>query len=186
MAIDKKDFSAIRVELKKSEEKRESLIQESRNIIRLSKHIIYAIHRDDLKKAESLSKKITAMAKKLPEHDRSTGLKHVAQQEYVEAIALLSFVKSNKVPNRKYFGVPTEAYLGGISDLSGELLRLAVNKAIKKKYDEVAKIKAVVEEIYGEFLQLDLRNGELRKKSDQIKWNLQKLEDMAYNISRGK
>jgi hypothetical protein len=46
------------------------------------------------------------------------------------------------------------------------------------------KVKGVVEEIYGEFLQLNLRGGELRKKSDQIKWNLQKLEDMAYNISK--
>ena len=38
-------------------------------------------------------------------------------------------------------------------------------------------------EIYGEFLKLHLRNGELRKKSDAIKWNLKKLEEVMYDIS---
>jgi len=184
MAIDKKDFASIRTELDNSEEKRDALMQESREIIKLSKYIIYAIHRDDLKKAESLSKKITAKTKKLDNYENLTGMKHVAQQEYVEAIALLNYAKSKKIPARKTFGVPTESYLSGIADLSGELVRMAVNFAINKNDKEVMKIKDVVEEIYGEFLQLNLRNGELRKKSDQIKWSLNKLEGMAYDISK--
>jgi len=182
--IDKKDFIKIRKEMKDNDNKRESLIRDSRDILKLSKQIIYSIHRGDLKKAESLSKKIKDDVKKLPSQDYNTGMKKVALQEFVEAIALLNFVKLNKVSSRKDFNVNTEAYLCGICDLSGELLRLAVNAAINKNDKEVLKIKGVVEEIYGEFLQLDLRNGELRKKSDQIKWSLQKLEDMAYNISK--
>ena len=45
------------------------------------------------------------------------------------------------------------------------------------------KIKELVHDIYGEFLKLHLRNGELRKKSDAIKWNLKKLEEVMYDIS---
>lgn len=184
MMIDKGDFAKIRKEIKDSDNNRESLIRASRDIIRLSKQIIYSIHRSDLKNAESLAKKIKADVKKLPSGDFGTGMKKVALQEYVEAVTLINFAKSKKVLTRKSLDVSNEAYLGGISDLTGEMVRLAVNMAIKKKDKEVLIIKDVVEQIYGEFLQIDLRGGELRKKSDQIKWNLQKLEDIAYNISK--
>jgi hypothetical protein len=56
---------------------------------------------------------------------------------------------------------------------------------IAGKPKKALEIKDVVDEIYGEFLKMDLRNSELRKKSDQIKWNLKKLEEIAYDISRG-
>ncbi|MBN2111485.1 hypothetical protein JW707_00130 [Candidatus Woesearchaeota archaeon] len=182
--INKKEFSKIRDELAKSEQSRESLIQNSREIIRLSKLIIYALQRDDAKKAESLVKQIKAKVKKLPSEDYNTGMKHVALQEYVEAMALFSFARKGEIPTARQLNVQTEAYLGGLADLTGELVRIAVGKAIKSKYEEVSRIKDLVEEIYGEFLQLDLRGGELRKKSDQIKWSLNKLEDMAYEIKR--
>lgn len=180
--INKKGFEKIRKELDKSEEARENLIQSSREIIRLSKLIIYALHRDDVKKASSLIKKIKEKTAKLPDENHNTGIKHVAVQEYVEAITLFEFVKSKKIPTKTQLKVDTEAYLGGLADLTGELVRNAVNKAIKQKYEDVFSIKELVSEIYEEFLKLNLRGGELRKKSDQIKWNLNKLEDMAYEI----
>lgn len=182
--IDKKEFSEIRKELESNDTKREQLIRDSRDIIRISKRIIYAILRDDFSKAEKLAKTIKSKVGKLPSDDYGTGAKRVALQEYAEAITLLGFAKSGKIPSRKALGIDSENYLAGLSDLTGELVRMAVNKAIKKDYDAVLRIKRFVEEIYGEFLQFNLRNSELRKKSDQIKWNLQKLEDMAYGISK--
>ncbi|GAG22250.1 unnamed protein product, partial [marine sediment metagenome] len=50
-------------------------------------------------------------------------------------------------------------------------------------FKEALKIKAFVDEIYGEFLKFDLRNSELRRKSDSIKWNLKKLEDVIFDIT---
>ncbi len=182
--IDKKEFSGIRAELEKSEKQREALIQESRETIRLSKLIIYALLREDSKKAAALAKQIKSKVKKLPPNNGLTGMRNVALQEYTEAMAFFSFVKTGKIPTRKQLGVDTGNYLGGLSDLTGEMVRMAVKLAINKKFKEVLKVKSVVEEIYGEFLNLNLRGGELRKKSDQIKWNLNKLEDMAYNISK--
>jgi translin len=184
--LNKKEFAKIRAELVKSEKARELLIQDSREIIRLSKLIIYALHRGDLKKAAVLVKKIKSKTKNLPSENYGTGVKNVALQEYTEAMALFSFVKTKKIPTRSELGVDTGNYLAGLCDLTGELVRMAVNRAIKKQYDDVFKIKNLVEAIYGEFLQLDLRGGELRKKSDQIKWNLQKLENTAYDIMKMK
>jgi hypothetical protein len=59
-----------------------------------------------------------------------------------------------------------------------------VKCVIDDKKNEALKIREAVEEIYGEFLNFDLRNGELRKKSDQIKWNMQKLEDLVYDLKK--
>ena len=42
------------------------------------------------------------------------------------------------------------------------------------------KIKGIVDDIYGQFLRLDFRNGDLRKKADSIKWNLNKLTEVVF------
>jgi len=181
--LNKKEFARIGDELSRSEKEREALIQKSRDIIGLSKRIIHALHREDSQKAATLVKEIKSRIKKLPSEDYRTGMRNVALQEYTEALALFIFAKEKSIPTRDELGVDTENYLAGLCDMTGELVRMAVNRAIKKRNDEVFEIKDLVDMIYGEFLQLDIRRGELRKKFDQVKWNLQKLEDVAYSIS---
>ena len=75
--------------------------------------------------------------------------------------------------------VPTECYLTGLCDFTGELVRKAVFLAGKNKKKEVIEIKNIIDSIYGELLNFDFRNGELRKKFDSVKYNLKKLEDLA-------
>ena len=182
--LNKTDFETIRKELKDFEVKREETIQSSREIITLSKQIIYSVHRSDLKNVEPLVKQIKVKIKSLDKKkDYDTGISFVAFQEYVEAIAFYDLIKNNKLPNKKELNVDVEAYLCGLADLTGELGRKAVHDAIKKDFNSVIKIKEIVEDIYGEFLKFDLRNGELRKKSDSIKWNLNKIEDLVFSLN---
>ncbi len=183
--INKKEFEELRKEINDSDEQREEIIQLSREIISVSKQIIYAAQRDDFKTADSAAKEIRQMAQKLKKINipLDTNMGDVALQEYAEAIAFYEFVKNKKIPTRKQLGISAEDYLCGISDLTGELLRKAVYDVIHKKYDEAEKIQKLVHDIYGEFLKLHLRNNELRKKSDSIKWNLKKLEEVMYDIS---
>ena len=56
-----KGFDKIRKELKKIEDNREKAITNSREIINLSKQIIYSVHRDNLKKAGEQVKLITRL-----------------------------------------------------------------------------------------------------------------------------
>ena len=183
--LNKIEFSKIRNEMHKSDSKREDLIQISREVISLSKQIIYATQRNDLKEAEKTIKGIKQKIKKLKKIKTAadTNINAVAFQEYVEAIAFYEFVKNKKIPTRGSLGVSAEDYLAGICDLTGELVRKAIYDVIHKKFDEAERIKNLVHDIYGEFLKLNLRNGELRKKSDSIKWNLKKLEEVMYDIS---
>ena len=182
--LNRAEFSRIRKEMHKLDLEREDVIQTSREIINISKQVIYATQRNDLKEAEDSIKKIKEKVKKLRKVNISTdtSINSVAFQEYVEAIAFYEFVKNKKIPTRASLGVSAEDYLSGLCDLTGELVRKAVYDVIHKKFDEAKKIKELVHDIYGEFLKLHLRNGELRKKSDSIKWNLKKLEEVMYDI----
>ncbi len=182
--INSKDFESIRKELNEFEEKREQTIQNSREIIKISKLIIYALHRSEVDEASKYLKEIKTKIKFLDKtKNYDTGISSVAFQEYVEAVAFYEIIKNSKLPTKKEMEVDAESYLCGLADLTGELGRKAVHDAIKKDFVSVLKIKETVEEIYGEFLKFDLRNGELRKKSDAIKWNLQKLEDLVFTLN---
>jgi len=181
--INANEFVEIRKDLKDFEEKREETIRKSRDIIMISKQIIYSTQRNELKKAEELCEEIRKLVKGLPSGNYDTDMETVAVQEYVEAVCFYEFVKNKKLLTRKELGVITGDYLLGLCDLTGELVRQAVNAVINKRYEEAIEIKEFVSEIYGEFLQFDLRGGQLRKKADSIKWNLRKLEDLALGIS---
>lgn len=184
--LDKPSFEQIRRELKEFEVTREKTIQNSREIITLSKQIIYAVHRDDLKTAEELVKKIKTSLKEIEKTRHfEIGISNVAFQEFVEAISYYEFIKNKKIPGLQELNVKVEDYLLGMCDLSGELVRKAVAYAIKNKFNEILEIKEVVEGIYGELLRLDLRDWEMRKKADSVKWNLNKLEDMVFTMKTG-
>ncbi len=180
--LDKRAFSQIRKSFEIFEKKREETIQKSREIIQISKKIIYDLHRNDMKSASEGIKKINSLVKKLSNKKFDTGMGSVAQQEYVEAITFYEFVKFNRIPTHTKLNVSAHNYLMGLCDLTGELGRYSVNQAIKRKHKEVFKAQQLVDEIYGEFLKFNLRNSDLRKKSDAIKWNLKKIEDLVYTI----
>ena len=183
--LNKNEFKDIREEMHELDLKREQVIQLSREIINISKQIIYAAQRNDLKTAASAIKNINNKIKELKKINitSDTNISSVAFQEYVEAISFYEFVRNKKIPARAILGVSAEDYLSGICDLTGELVRKAIYDVIHKKFEEAERIKELVHDIYGEFLNLHLRNGELRKKSDSIKWNLKKLEEVMYDIS---
>lgn len=183
--INKNDFKSLREEICSLDAKREQIIRLSREIINLSKQIIYSAQRNDLQQAKPAIKKIKEMIGRLKRINiaADTNINSVAFQEYVEAMAFYDFTSTGTIPTKSSLGVGAEDYLSGICDLTGELVRKAIYEVIHKNFDKAAQIKDLVNDIYGEFLKLNLRNGELRKKSDSIKWNLKKLEEVMYDIS---
>lgn len=186
--INDKDFLRLRDEFELFEKQREDLIKKSRDILRYSKHAIFSIHNEDLKKAEKKIEKaeeIIGETKKLFKCSSkldSIGMISSAMQEYIEAKCYMGFVAKRKIPSYKSLKVQVDDYLLGICDLTGELSRRAVVSVINNNVDEVYVIRDVIEKIFGLFLQLNLRNGELRKKSDAIKWNLKKVEGIIYDL----
>jgi len=187
--INKADFKKIKEKLDKYDKKREEVIKKSRDVLKASKQLIYSIHRGNMAEAKKM---VVSVKKDKKDLDRIAssidrlfyeGSYRQAMQEYAEALCYYGFIVEKKVPSINSLKISSEDYLMGISDLTGEVTRRAVTIA-NKKPKEVSKIKKFVEEVFGEFLKFNLRNGELRKKSDSIKWNLKKLEDLEYDIGK--
>jgi translin len=186
--LDKKDFKAILEDFNQADNQRELIIKKTRDVLKLSKQLIYSIHREDLDSAKAFAKDIRkafgeliAITEKSPELKYS-GSYRISAQEYVEALCYFGFVAENKIPNHTELKVDSGSYIMGLCDLTGELVRKAINDAIKGRWDSALKIKEVVEEIYGELLQFDFRDSELRKKFDGIKYDLKRLDEVALNI----
>ena len=179
------NLTKLQNELKEYDEQRELLIKKSRDVLKLSKLIIYAVHRDEMEQAVKLIKEIEQERKELEKialHDAKMayeGSYKIAIQEYVEAILYYEFVKSGKLPDLK---VLAEHFILGLSDLPGELVRRAVYLAGKGEVEKVKKIRDEVDAIYGEMLKFDFRDNEIRRKVDSIKYELRKLEDLVLDL----
>lgn len=186
--LDKKALAEMREEFSNYDKYREEVIKKSRDVLKLSKQIIYAVHRDDTKEAEKLVKKILAEMKKLAGMTKkstkleSIGAYKVSVGEYAEAMLYYHYVKSGKIPTHKQLGIDTEHYLWGLIDLTGELVRKAVYLAGKGKVKEVHAIRDLVDEIYGELLKFDFRDQDSRKKFDSVKYDLKKLENLVLDL----
>lgn len=183
--IDQDEFQHMRKELGEEARIREEIILLSRDIILSSKRAIYSVHRNQMDTSLAVINDMKKKIEKLKKIDTplDTNMASVAYQEYVEAATLYHYAKTGKLLKRSQLKMKTQDYLLGLCDLTGELVRRAVNSVIGKNYGEAEKIKELVTLIYGEFLKFDFRNGELRKKSDSIKWNLSKIEQVMYDVS---
>lgn len=182
------EFAKLRKETEDYDNQREKLIKKTRDVLKLSKQVIYAVHRDDLSLADELIKEIEAQKTKMEEiahHSHALlaeGSYRVAMQEYVEARLYHGFIKEGKLLEKSKLHVKTIHYLFGLCDLTGELVRKAVFLAGKGKVSEVTKIKDLVDLLYAELLKFDFREHELRRKFDSMKYDLRKLEDLVLDL----
>lgn len=186
--LNKENFKEMESYLKEEDSQRELIIGKSRTILKNSKSAIYSLHRGEIKEAKILlddAEKIIEELKKIAlKHPHLKGNLDNGLQEYCEASCFYGFIKNKKIPTSHELKLDPFNYLSGLSDLTGELGRKAVIEATAKKTKEVETIREIIDEIHGHFIKFDLRNGELRKKSDSIKWNLQKVEELLYDLKR--
>ncbi len=186
--LDKKEFKAMSKNLAEASAMRDELSKTSRDIVKLTKKLIFALHRRDLDEAAKLERDLSRNYNgfiKLTKKKPALGLNGpwaVAVQEYVEAESYYKFIVEKKIPSRKKLDVNTELYVTGLCDLSGELVRKALDDVICGRTAEALIIKNLLSEMYGALLDFN-PEGELRKKIDMVRWNLTKLEDTMFEVS---
>jgi len=184
----KKEFKSLRKDYEKQDKLRNDLILKSRDVIKLSKKIIYSVHRNDLKRAgEDVNriKRLISSIKKLTNSKISdVGYLRSAFQEFVEAVCFFEFIKNKKIPGHKDLGVDVDSYLLGICDLTGELMRYATNNFINKNFKVVLEVRELMGFIYDELMLFDFRSGELRNKFDSIKYSVKKLDDLVIDVMK--
>ena len=179
--------------IQKLKNKHDKKISERRQIISLanvvlhnSKRVIFSLHRGDVKKAESMLEEIEKVLMKLEKKfsfDRinKEGSYKAGAEEYVEAKMFYLSFTGKKLNEFKKINLEYDSYLGGLCDLTGELVRRATNQAAAGKTKEVLKIKKEINDIMAELVEFDM-TGYLRTKYDQAKRNLRKIEQIDYEI----
>lgn len=182
-------FKRLRERMERFDAQREQLIRESRDALQLSKKAIYALHRKNpagakkqLGQAARVLRKLRAFAQK-DCRLATQGAFLEAQEEYAEAECFYHFIAGKTFPSPEKLGVDTETYLAGVCDVVGELVRRAVNAAAQGDAKTPLAIKDAVAAIHEELMLFDFRNIPVRRKFDSIKYGLEKLENLALELS---
>ncbi len=187
----KKDLIRLQQNYEKDDIVRERIISLARKALKPSKQAIYAAHRDEINEAKKLLKTAKdAIVKAQKELSTSSlgevGMLNASIEEFIEGSCYVSFIKENKIPLINDFGFllppKTETYLQATCDFAGELAKRAVIAAIKGEKEIVINIYHVLEDLLKEFMKFDFRSGELRKKTESLKYSLNKVESILYDL----
>lgn len=184
--INKKFIQKLKQEMDESVSERRQIISLSNVVLHDSKRVIFSLHRGDHKKAKislnEIEKILTKLEKKFSYHRlNEEGSYKAAVEEYVEAKTFLLVIEGHAIEKFRDIKLAYESYLGGICDLTGELVRRAINEAAKGNRNEVTHIKNLINDIMAELVEFDM-TGYLRTKYDQAKASLKKIEQMDYEI----
>jgi len=185
--LNKNFFIKLKKEYAKNDIERRKIISQSNVLLHNSKRAIFSLHRGDLKQADEA---IEEIKKELARMQKSFGYTRLAQEgsykaaveEFIEAAMFQKFITGKKVDKIEKIIVSYDSYLGGICDLTGEMVRYGVNNASNKEFEEVVKIKEAINDIISQLADFDM-TGYLRTKYDQAKGNLRKIEQINYEIS---
>jgi len=166
---------------------RSQIISLSNVVLHDSKRVIFSLHRNENKKALLSLNKIEKILQNL---EKKFGSRRVSQEgsyraaveEYVEAKFFYLILQDCQIDNIKELNLNFDSYLGGICDLTGELVRRAVNQASIGNLKEVERIKNIISDIMAELVQFDMV-GYLRTKYDQARASHRKIEQIYYEIN---
>ena len=184
--INEEFFGVLKKEHDAKEIERKAIIGESSAVLHSSKRVIFALHRGETEKAvESLGEiesALVGLEKKFGGVRLNVeGSYKAGVEEYVEAKMLYLIMNGEGIDRIGGIEVTFDSYLSGLCDVTGELVRFAVNKAAKGEYEEARKASDLIGGIMGELVEFDM-TGYLRTKYDQARGNLRKVEQIIYEI----
>lgn len=87
------------------------------------------------------------------------------------------------VKDRDTFHLTIEEYLLSLTDLTGELCRLATNAVTLGDFELPMTISAFIKDLFAGFQLLNLKNDILRKRADAVKYDVKRVEDVVYDLS---
>lgn len=184
--INKKFIQKLKNDYQAHISERRQIISLANVILHDSKRVIFSLHRGDIKKARA---SLAGIEKTIIKLEEKFGARRLTEEgaykagveEYVEAKMFYLVLSGKKIDSLKGFTLGIDSYFGGICDLTGELVRHAINEAAAGRRKEVEKIKSIINAIMAELIEFDM-TGYLRTKYDQARSSLKKIEQMSYEI----
>jgi len=81
------------------------------------------------------------------------------------------------------FSLTPEDYLHGVITAINELSRLAVNAVTLGDFEAPLRISVFAKEVFTGFSMLYLKNDQLRRRFDSLKYDIKKIEEVVYDVS---
>jgi predicted translin family RNA/ssDNA-binding protein len=130
----------------------------------------------ELAKTPEILKKINKLLQKDPYLNTLLALNE-GLEEYAEAIFLLTYIeKTPRFPSPTDLQINHEAYISGLCDMTGELVRIA-----RKNPEQLQKIHDDISNLYDQCIGFYVkRNSRIRNKLEDLERNLRRLEEMVY------
>lgn len=195
-------FTSYQVELDTRNDRHERLVKLSRDVTIHSKRAIFCLLRrqeETVIEAERKIEEIQALLCKISEElygeDPYRHMRAISPglEEFVEAISLLHFLKNKKIITYEetlttYFNGKSNSlltlvdYMNGIADLTGELMRLAINSVGSGDFDIIEEICIVLRQTYLEFSMFTHTPRDMSRKIKTMKQSLSKVENACYNL----
>ena len=146
----KSSLKGISKSLLASNESREFLIKNTRDVVILCSHSIIAAHKGDLKLARQKIKKAETVLKANQKKAKNEFRKYLItpEQEFVEAHSFLAVVENKEIPSLKSLKVSEEAYILGLLDCIGELKRFVLDNIRNGQLKKADRIFNVMENLY--------------------------------------
>lgn len=166
---------------------RQRIIGVANEALANAKQAIFSLHRDEIKEAEKLlltaENKLSSLRKYFNQNLflEDEGAYRAAIEEYAEAKLFWQIMTKGKIDFIKNINLYFAGYLGGLCDLTGELLRKIVLSATAEKFKEAQKLKDIIADIIAQMIKFNL-TGYLRNKFDAAKHNLRKAEEVLYDV----
>lgn len=192
------ELQALKKRMDHRDELREKLIKKCRDGQKAAKQAIFALHRDDVRRATTLTEQCEACIQELhptvvEEPPLRSGSFCNMLEEYVEARLFAAWLEG---PNGKASGkllVPADfsavielspdEYLGGLCDLTGEIGRYAVQRGTERDADSVRLCLHSNQRILSAIQSMPVFPSGIGKKMDTLRRSIEKLERILYELS---
>ena len=184
----KPSLNKIAKDLGVTQDAREFLLKNTREIVILCSKSIIAVHKGDLvtgknnlKQAEKLLKKYKKKA--------TGGLRRyliTPEQEFVEAACLIAIVEKKEIPSDKKLAVMPESYVLGLLDCIGELKRQVFDKIRMDKIDEASRMFEVMESLYLQLYTFSMYDKVVKEARRKIDVNRILVDDVRSVITEEK
>ena len=184
----KSSLTKITKSLGETQDSREFLLKNTREIIILCSRSIIAVHKGDLVAGKKNLKQADTLLKKYKK--KATGQLRryliTPEQEFVEAAALIAIVEKKEIPSDKKMAVMPESYVLGLLDCVGELKRMVFDKIRIGDIDDATKIFETMENLYLQLYTFSMYDKVVKEARRKIDVNRILVDDVRSAITEEK
>ena len=184
----KPSLNKIAKDLGETQDSREFLLKNTREIIILCSKSIIAVHEGDLTTGKNNMKQAETLLKKYKK--KATGVLRryliTPEQEFVEAACLIAIVEKKEIPSDKKLTVMPESYVLGLLDCIGELKRQVYDKIRMDKIDEATRMFEIMENLYLQLYTFSMYDKVVKEARRKIDVNRILVDDVRSVITEEK